>query len=99
MSAIDQSMIDEGVIVQGPHGDSINAIGYREENYWCEDGFTGPDRHGVVPVYRTAKGGLFPRGVWIYPHAVRAAMDKTEWSSIEDEKKAARFLHSWGYRA
>lgn len=58
----------EGVIVPGPSGDSIDVTGYHAPEYWDGDNFLGADPYGIVPIYRAADGSQFPAGAKQYPY-------------------------------
>jgi hypothetical protein len=57
----------DGVIVDGPSGPSIDVSGYNAGDYWDGDEFLGPDTFGIVPIYKTASG-QFPTEAVSYPY-------------------------------
>lgn len=58
----------DGVIVSGPSGNSIDVTGYHTADYWDGGKFLGPDSYGIVPVYRAADGMQFPANAKRYPY-------------------------------
>ena len=57
----------DGVIVNGPSGETVDVSGYHTGDYWSGDRFLGPDDFGITPVYRAPDGTTFPEGAKKYP--------------------------------
>lgn len=58
----------DGLLVNGPDGPSLDVTGYNDADYWDGDEFKGADEDGILPVYRTPDGRVFPDYATPYPY-------------------------------